>query len=173
MVPRDVMQIEKIKIMVLDVDGVLTPGDVTFDEGDGRVMSFDIQDGYAIKLWRGAGHRVAILSGRSSPIVDRRASELGIDLVYQGVADKHSAYRELLGRLEAGPAAACCMGDDLPDVGLLGDCGFAVAVANAVAAVKRCADYVTRRPGGRGAVAEVVELILRRQNRWRQLVDNA
>lgn len=162
------MDLQGIKLLVLDVDGVLTPGDVTLDDHDGRVMSFGIQDGYAIKLWHQAGHRVALLSGRESPIVQRRAAELGIDTVCQGVGDKGSAYRELLQRLGTKPEAACCVGDDLPDVHLLLDCGLAVAVANAVPTVKRYADYVTRRRGGCGAIAEVVELILRKQKRWTQ-----
>jgi len=166
------MNLQRINSLIVDVDGVLTPGDVSFVEDDRRVMSFSIHDGLAIKLWRRAGHRVGVLSGRRSPIVERRAAELGIAAVVQGAEDKSAAYVDLLRVLETTPDGTCCIGDDWPDVAVLRNCGFAVVVANAAPAVKRWADYVTRRPGGGGAVAEVIELILRRQDRWRAAVGN-
>ncbi|MEE9293864.1 MAG: HAD hydrolase family protein [Phycisphaerae bacterium] len=160
------MDLSEIRLLVLDVDGVLTPGDVSFDEDQNRLMRFDIHDGCALKLWHEAGYRSAILSGRRSTIVQRRALEMGISVIRQGVADKGEAFDMLLSECDTPAEATCFVGDDLPDLGPLDACGFAVAVANAVPAVKRVADYVALRGGGAGAVAEVIELILRKQGRW-------
>ena len=159
------MNLDSIDLLVLDVDGVLTAGDVTFDDSDRRVMSFHIRDGLAIKRWQGAGHGVAILSGRDSRIVDRRAGELGIETVRQGVADKESELTRMLEQLGAAPQSTCYVGDDLPDIAPMCLCGFRVAVADAAHELKRHADYVTRHRGGGGAVAEVVELVMRKQRR--------
>ena len=159
------MNLDSINLLVLDVDGVLTAGDVTFDDNDRRVMSFNIRDGLAIKHWKGAGHGVAILSGRNSPIVDRRAGELGIEMVRQGITDKRAELARMLEKLDAAAESTCYVGDDLPDVAAMCGCGFRVAVANAAHGLKRYADYVTQERGGCGAVAEVVELILAKQRR--------
>lgn len=163
------MNLDSIRFLVLDVDGVLTAGDVTFDDNDRRVMSFNIRDGLAIKHWKRAGHGVAILSGRDSPIVERRAGELGIEMVGQGITDKGAELTRMLERSDADPESTCYVGDDLPDLAPMRACGFRVAVANAVHGLKRHADYVTHQRGGCGAVAEVVELILRKQKRWASL----
>lgn len=159
------MNVPVIQLLVLDVDGVLTPGDVTYDETSQRVMSFHIHDGSAIKRWQSAGRHCAILSGRQSPIVDRRASELGIQHVMQGVACKEREWRGLLSRLELPAGSSCCIGDDVGDLDIVRHCGFGVAVANAVPELKRWAAYITRRPGGQGAVAEVAEWLLRHESK--------
>ncbi len=159
------MNLGEIRLLVLDCDGVLTPGDVVYNDDQGRIMSFNIQDGHAIKRWIGAGHRVAILSGRRSMIVDRRAAELGIAVVRQGIGDKAAGLSTLLEELSVSADECCYAGDDLPDVPAVQACGFGVAVGNAAPGLKRVADYVTRRRGGAGAVAEVIELLLRRQKR--------
>ncbi len=164
------MDLTAIQNLLLDVDGVLTPGDVSFDERGARVMSFNIHDGLAIARWIKTGYRAAILSGRDSPVVERRAAELGIETVIQGAPDKRAALQVLLDKNAFAPRETAAIGDDLPDLPVLSACGFAVAVADAVPTVKRQADYVTLRPGGRGAVAEVIELILRSQQRWDRLV---
>ncbi len=164
------MDLSDIRLLVLDVDGVLTPGDVSFGEHETRLMSFDIHDGCALKMWREAGHQTALLSGRETPIVARRAGELGIELVRQGVGDKSPAFHNLLRDLSVAAEVTCFVGDDLADLGPLRAAAFGVAVANAVPMVKRHADYVTRRSGGAGAVAEVIELLLRKQHRWPVLV---
>ncbi len=164
------MDFSLITALVLDVDGVLTRGDVTFDDSDGQQLSFNINDGAAIKMWERAGYRTAILSGRSNGIVVRRAADLGIGPVVQGVSDKRSAFLKVADALGVLPGAICYVGDDVPDIGAMEQCGFSVGVANAVPAVKRVVDYVTRRSGGAGAVAEVLELILRKQGRWTSLV---
>ena len=160
------MDLSAISVLMLDVDGVLTDGRVTLSEDGETASTFDVHDGCMIKLWQRAGGRVAILSGRSSPAVRRRAEELHIAVVRQGAADKSAAFEELLAELAVESSVVCYVGDDLPDLGPLGRCGFPVAVANGVGEVKRAARYVTARCGGHGAVAEVVELILRKQRRW-------
>lgn len=161
------MNVEAIKLLVLDVDGVLTDGGLHYCPDGEVVKRFHVQDGCAIKLWQRLGGTVAIASGRSGQAIQLRAKELGIDLIRTGVDDKLSAYDSILNDANVTDSAVAYVGDDLPDLGPLGRCGFPVAVANAVPAVKRVADYVTRRPGGQGAVAEIVELMLRKQGKWR------
>lgn len=162
------MNLNAIRLLVLDVDGVLTDGGVTLSGGDeSSARTFHVQDGLAIKLWRERGGSAAVISGRSSEAVRRRATELGIQWVRQGVVDKIAAYDELLRSATLDDAAVAYVGDDLPDVQPMSRCAFPVAVASAVPEVKRVAAYVTRRNGGHGCVAEVVELLLRKQRRWR------
>lgn len=155
-----------IDLLILDVDGVLTDGRLTPLPGGEASKAFYVQDGCALKLWQRCGGQTAILSGRSDTAVLRRAAELGIECVRTGVSDKTAAYGEILASLGFRDAAVAYLGDDLPDLGPMARCGFPVAVANAASAVKRVATYVTRRGGGAGAVAEVVELLLRKRNQW-------
>lgn len=160
------MKAPQTGLLILDVDGVLTDGRVvTTPEGESS-KTFYVHDGCAIKLWQQCGGQVAILSGRSSKALMRRVEELGIEQVHTGATDKLSAYCAILASTGFENAAVGYLGDDLPDLEPMSLCGFPVAVANAVPAVKRIATYVTRRCGGEGAVAEVVELVLRRQKRW-------
>lgn len=160
------MDFAPIDLLILDVDGVLTSGQVTFGKEGHAERTFDVHDGCCLKLWHGCGRRSAILSGRRSGAVERRAEELGIGTVIQAVGDKLSAYQDILTGLGLGDEGVCYVGDDLPDLAPMGRCAFPVAVRNAVPAVKQAARYVTRRSGGEGAVAEVIELILRKQRRW-------
>jgi 3-deoxy-D-manno-octulosonate 8-phosphate phosphatase (KDO 8-P phosphatase) len=160
------MNMDSIELLILDVDGVLTDGlIVTGPEGE-RIKRFYVQDGCAIKLWQRCGLEVALLSGRGGEVVERRAAELGIEWVRTGVSDKSEAYESILSEGTRSDSAVAYVGDDLPDLGPMARCGFPVAVANAVPAVKRASAYVTRRAGGRGAVAEVIELLLRKQKKW-------
>ncbi len=152
-----------IELLILDVDGVLTDGRV-WAASDGRATTgFHVHDGCAIKLWQRCGGKVAILSGRTEEAVTRRAAELGIEWVHTGVMDKLAGYEAVLSAAQCGDAATGYVGDDLPDLPPMGRCAFPVAVANAIPAVKRAALYVTRRSGGAGAVAEVVELLLQKR----------
>jgi 3-deoxy-D-manno-octulosonate 8-phosphate phosphatase (KDO 8-P phosphatase) len=155
-----------VKLLILDVDGVLTDGRVSASGDDESVRRFHVHDGYAIKLWKRCGGRVALLSVREGRDVARRASELGIEWVKLGIADKLAGYEAILASADCVDAAVAYVGDDLPDLSPMLRCAWPVAVADAVPAVKRAAQYVTRRAGGCGAVAEVIELILRRQKRW-------
>ncbi len=162
------MNVPPIELLVLDVDGVLTDGHIV-NGPDGEVCKFfHSQDGYAIKLYQRCGGTVALVTGRDGEVIRYRAAELGVEQVHTGVSDKLAVFESVLTDVGCAPASAAYVGDDLPDLGPMGRCGFAVAVANAVPAVKRVAEYVTRRRGGEGAVAEVIELILRKRNRWRR-----
>ncbi len=134
-----------------------------------EVKAFHVRDGSGLKFWMQLGKQAAIITGRSSPVVDRRAAELGMTAVVQGAADKRVAYDRMLHEQGLEPAAVCYVGDDLPDLPLLRACGLAVAVADACAEAKAAAHYVTTALGGHGAVREVVELILQTQGRWHEV----
>lgn len=159
-----------IELLVLDVDGVLTDGIIEVDDRGVESKHFFVRDGSAIALWRRAGHRVAILSGRWAPVVDRRAAELGIAPVIQGARDKREPFRSLLRELNLEPSQVGYMGDDLPDLPVLLDAGLAACPADAAAEVREVAHLVTDAPGGRGAVRELIERILKQQGRWDGLV---
>jgi 3-deoxy-D-manno-octulosonate 8-phosphate phosphatase (KDO 8-P phosphatase) len=159
-----------VRLLVLDVDGVLTDGRITYTSNGVEVKSFHVRDGSGIKFWQRLGGQVAIISGRSSAAVDVRAAELGVTMVVQGAADKLAALKDLLQGTGVPADEACGVGDDLPDVPLLRACGLAVAVADACPETRGAAHYVTQAAGGHGAVREVVELVLRAQGRWDQLV---
>lgn len=160
-----------IELLVLDVDGVLTDGQIIYDDRGVEQKAFHVRDGSGLKIWQLAGKRAAIVTGRSSRVVEIRAAELGIQPVWQGAADKLAAYRQILASGPWRPEQACCIGDDIPDLPLLGSCGLAVAVADACPEARAAAHYVTRAAGGRGAVREAIELILQCQGRWQAIVE--
>jgi 3-deoxy-D-manno-octulosonate 8-phosphate phosphatase (KDO 8-P phosphatase) len=156
-----------VRLLVLDVDGVLTAGGICLAEPAAEHKVFHVRDGSALKLWHRAGHHSAVITGRSSPLVQRRAAELGIATVVQGAADKLAAWERIVAEAGLPPEAVACVGDDLPDLGPLCRSGLAVAVADACPEARWVADYITAAPGGGGAVREVVALILRCQGLWR------
>jgi 3-deoxy-D-manno-octulosonate 8-phosphate phosphatase (KDO 8-P phosphatase) len=160
-----------IEWLVLDVDGVLTDGGIVYADDRAELKKFHVRDGSGLKVWQLAGKRAAIITGRTSPVVTVRAAELGIDPVIQGAAEKLAAYRQVLTGAELRPEQVCCMGDDLPDLPLLRNCGLAVAVADACPEARADAHYVTRAGGGRGAVREAIELILESQGLWSKVVE--
>jgi 3-deoxy-D-manno-octulosonate 8-phosphate phosphatase (KDO 8-P phosphatase) len=161
----------RIELLLLDVDGVLTDGRIVYTDAGEELKAFHVRDGSGLKLWQRSGKRAAILSGRTSPTVTRRAGELGIDLVVQGAGEKLPALRRILQETGLQPDQVCAVGDDLPDLPVLLACGLAVAVADAVAELKAAADYVTTRPGGQGAVREAIEWLMRGQGTWNAAVD--
>jgi 3-deoxy-D-manno-octulosonate 8-phosphate phosphatase (KDO 8-P phosphatase) len=161
----------RIAMLVLDVDGVLTDGGIVYADNGVELKQFHVRDGSGLKIWQHAGKRAAIITGRTSPLVAVRAAELGIDPVYQGAMEKMPAYRRLLADAALGLEQVCYVGDDVPDLPLLGNCGLAVAVADACTEARAAAHYVTRAPGGRGAVRETIELVLRCQGLWQRVVD--
>jgi YrbI family 3-deoxy-D-manno-octulosonate 8-phosphate phosphatase len=161
----------RIDLLVLDVDGVLTDGGIIYADDGTELKKFHVRDGSGLKIWQYLGKRSAIITGRTSQVVTVRAAELGIEPVYQGAPEKMTAYRELLARGGWQPDQVCFLGDDVPDLPLLLHCGLAVAVADACPEVRAAAHYVTRAGGGRGAVRETIELILRCQGTWQQVVD--
>lgn len=161
----------RIRLLLLDVDGVLTDGSIVYADDGTELKRFHVRDGSGLKFWRLAGNRAALISGRTSAAVARRAAELGIDPVIQGQSEKGPAFAELLARTAVAADEVCAIGDDLPDLPVLLGCGLAVAVADACPEVAAAAHHVTVVPGGRGAVRDAVEWLLRLQGRWAGLVD--
>src|SRR5262245_25232402 len=161
-----------IELLVLDVDGVMTDGGIHVNDDGIETKVFNVRDGAGIAYWRRLGKRVAIVSGRSCRAVERRAAELGIHRVYQGRLDKRSALEEILQLEGLSEDHACAVGDDLADIPMLKLAGVAVTVRDAVEEVKAVAQHVTNQPGGRGAVREVIEWLLRAQGRWDEIVQH-
>lgn len=158
---------KKIRLLLLDVDGVLTDGRIVYDGRGREVKSFDIKDGQGIKLCQQAGLQVGILSGRKSSAVRFRAKELGMAILFQKAVDKAKALEGILQKNKIRADQICFMGDDLVDLPVFSRVGLAVAVADGVQEVKANAHYVTHRSGGRGAVREICELILKAQGKWK------
>jgi len=165
------VDLAKIELLALDVDGVLTDGALIIHSDGSESKCFNTLDGHGIRLWQRAGLKVALISGRASEPTRRRAAELGIDYVFEDCHDKLPVLETLLDQINLSPEKVACVGDDLTDLPLIRYAGFGVAVANAVDEIKRYADYVTVRPGGRGAVREVIEHILKNSGRWQELMN--
>ncbi len=163
---------KQIELILSDVDGVLTDGGVYFDNQGIELKRFHIRDGMGIRLWQRAGYRFGLLTARSSHIVKVRAAELNIDIVRQGFEHKRQAAKELVESLGLKPEQVCHIGDDLTDLPVFRYVGLGVAVQDAANDVRAAADHITSLPGGRGAVREVIELILHAKGRWDDLVRN-
>ena len=168
--PETLEAIRAVQLLILDVDGVLTDGKIVYTDAGHEIKSFHVRDGSAIKYWMESGKQVAIISGRSSPAVERRARELGITVVVQGARHKMPALREVLKQFQLDPSQACAIGDDLADYPVLQACGVGVAVADACAELKSVAGHVTTTPGGCGAVRETIEWLMNHQGSWRTLL---
>jgi 3-deoxy-D-manno-octulosonate 8-phosphate phosphatase (KDO 8-P phosphatase) len=160
----------RVKLLLLDCDGVLTDGRFTLREGGDEYKAFHTRDGQGLALLHRAGLQSGIISGRSSSSVTRRALELGIRFIRQGESDKLKVFQEILAASGVPPEATAYVGDDLPDIPLLRRVGLAVAVADATPETRAAAHYVTQLAGGRGAVREVTDLILQTQGRWSELL---
>lgn len=161
---------QKIELILSDVDGVLTDGGIIYDNRGIEMKRFHIQDGLGIRLWSQAGYRFGLITGRSSHVVNVRAAELGIDIVRQGVEAKLAAAREILGDCGLQPEQLCYIGDDLPDMPLMRFAGLGVAVADACHEIREAADHVANLAGGQGAVRETVEMLLKSQHRWGDVI---
>ncbi len=161
-----IQDLSQIRLLLLDVDGVLTDGRIVYDDQGGEQKAFDVKDGHGLKLLQRAGFEVGIITGRQSSVVARRADELGIRLVCQGAKDKRIPFREFLTQLALEPHQVAYVGDDLVDLPILLKVGFSATVADAVDEVKQCVDFVTQRPGGRGAVREICDHLLRASGQW-------
>ena len=159
-----------IRLLLLDVDGVLTDGSIIYSDSGEELKRFHVRDGSGLKLWQSAGMHAAILSGRSSPAVVRRAAELGVSPVLQGRSDKLAALREILAMTDFTAAQVCAIGDDLQDLPVLNAVGMAIAVADACWEVRMAAQYVTMVPGGHGAVRDAIEWLLKQKGRWEDLI---
>jgi len=149
-----------IRMILLDVDGVLTDGGITYGGPDLEMKRFDIQDGMGISLAVKAGLTVGILTGRVSPMVERRARELSIRVIKQGFQNKLEGWNQILREEKLEPSQVACIGDDVQDLPVLWRAGLSAAPANAVAEVRSEVDYVCRRSGGHGAVRELIDLLL-------------
>jgi len=149
-----------VRLILLDVDGVLTDGGITYGGADIELKRFDIQDGMGISLAVKAGLTVGILTGRTSPMVERRARELSIRVIKQGFLNKLEGWNEILREEKLEPAQVASIGDDVQDLPVLWRAGVSAAPANAVAEVRSQVDYVCQRSGGRGAVRELIDLLL-------------
>jgi 3-deoxy-D-manno-octulosonate 8-phosphate phosphatase (KDO 8-P phosphatase) len=161
-----------IELILSDVDGVLTDGGIVLDNQGIESKRFCIRDGQGVRLWQKAGYSFGLISLRSSQIVKMRADELGIGIIRQGTTDKLAAVRQILAELRLQPLQTCYLGDDLPDLSAVRAVGLGVAVADACSELRQAAHYVTTAPGGAGAVRETVELILRAQRRWDDVIQS-
>jgi 3-deoxy-D-manno-octulosonate 8-phosphate phosphatase (KDO 8-P phosphatase) len=161
-----------IKILVLDVDGILTDGTLYVADDGTAMKGFAIIDGAGLVYWQRAGFKVALISGHASEGVTRRFRALGIEEVHVGVKDKLAVFLDVLSRHGLEPREAAVMGDDLMDLGLLRRAGFAATVTTAHDECRRIAHYIAERPPGHGAVREVIELILRTQGRLDAIIES-
>ena len=162
----------KIRLLILDVDGVLTDGRIVLNELGEESKYFHVRDGQGLVLLMGAGVETAVITGRRSKAVEYRAAELGIKEIHQGVKDKESVCKEILERKGLERDQVCCIGDDLPDIPLFNLVGFPVAVADASGELLEAASYVTKNRGGNGAVREVCELILNARGLWPRIISD-
>jgi 3-deoxy-D-manno-octulosonate 8-phosphate phosphatase (KDO 8-P phosphatase) len=163
--PRHAVSLRNLRLLVLDVDGVLTDGRLHYGADGEQLKVFHVRDGHGIKALQRAGVGVAVISGRESAAVRQRCRELGIEEVQQGVADKAAALLELCERLDVRLRDCACVGDDTPDVPMMRQAGFAVAVADAHADARRAAHRRTTLAGGHGAVREVCDWLLAARRR--------
>ena len=169
---------KRIKVLIMDVDGTITDGSVTLlSAPDGKsateIKIFDAHDGQGMALAHTAGLRTGLITGRESAALRRRASELHVDFVYEKQAHKVAAYEEILRKTSVPESAVAYLCDDLPDLPVMRRVGLAVAVRDAAREVKLAAHHVTRAPGGKGAARELVELILKSQGIWEDMIDKA
>jgi 3-deoxy-D-manno-octulosonate 8-phosphate phosphatase (KDO 8-P phosphatase) len=164
-------KIMKIKLLILDVDGVLTDGRIIYDFDGRELRFFDAQDGSGIRLLFDVGIRTILVTVLPSKAVEKRAEDMLVEKVYQGIMPKTKILKEIMSDNDITEEEMCYVGDDLVDLGMMKSVGFPVAVANAVQEIKDAASYVTEKEGGRGAVRETAELILKTQGKWEELLE--
>ncbi len=163
-------KLKHIELLLLDVDGVMTDGRIIWDANGTETKFFNVKDGHGIKLVQRAGIQVGIITGRISPVVDLRAKELGIEILYQGALRKLESYDEIKQRTGLADHQISYMGDDVIDVPVMRRVGFSAAPADALPEVLKIADYVARAKGGWGAVRELCDLLLKGRGVWQELV---
>ncbi|HNS56925.1 MAG TPA: HAD family hydrolase [Smithellaceae bacterium] len=162
-------KLQHIKILIMDVDGVMTDGRIIINDDGRETKNFDVRDGHGIKLVQRYGIEVALLTGRQSEVVKHRANELGITEVHQKIFNKKEVFVEILQKNNLNANQAAFIGDDIIDIPVLKEAGFSATVADAIDIVKKTVDYVTKKKGGRGAVREVCEMLLQAQGRWPEI----
>jgi len=164
-------RLEKIQALVFDVDGVLTQGDIVYTDSGEEAKAFDVKDGMGMRIAEEAGMRLALMTGRASSVVQRRARDLHIDDILQRVGDKAGALRAFAAHRGLELAQVAFVGDDVNDRDAMRVAGVSIAPADAAPEIREIADLVTDAPGGRGCARQVVEVVLRAQGRWEQAVD--
>ena len=160
----------RVKLILMDADGVLTDGKIVFFSGGNEAKMFDSKDGVGIRLAQKAGLQTGVISGRESEALLRRCEELGMDEIHQRVFEKLGTYEEILARLGLTDAECCFIGDDLVDAPVLKRVGLPVGVADGHPALEPLLAYVTDRPGGSGAVRETIDMVIRAQGKWDEVV---
>lgn len=167
MISQDVIdRINKVKILILDIDGVMTDGHIIYSIYGDELKFFDVQDGFGITLLHKAGIKSVIITAKKSRIVKLRARDMKVAKAYQGYMDKLKAFDQAVRKFKVKPEEVCFIGDDLIDLPVLKRVGLAVAVPNAVEEVRRHAHFITERAGGHGGVRELCDLILKTQGKW-------
>ena len=162
-------KLKRIKMLILDVDGVMTDGGIIMDSEGRELKKFNVRDGHGIKVLQRYGIKVAILTGRQSEVVKYRAKDLEIKDVYQKVFNKKEVFEKILKKHKLSADEVAYMGDDIIDIPVLKRVGFSAAVADAVDVVKKSVDYITKNRGGNGAVRELCEMILQAQGKWKEI----
>ena len=168
--PEVLQRASRVSVLVMDVDGVLTDGRIVYAEYGDELKLFDVQDGAGLVFWNRLGLKSAIITSRTSRLVKRRAKELRVDVLSQGSLMKLPIYEQLLKRFRVTHEQVCAIGDDLMELPILSRVGLAVAVPNAVPEVKQVSHYITQRSAGKGAVREVIDLILKAKGLWDSLM---
>jgi 3-deoxy-D-manno-octulosonate 8-phosphate phosphatase (KDO 8-P phosphatase) len=160
-----------IKLLILDVDGVLTDGGIIRDDAGQQIKRFHVRDGAGLVMWKRLNREIAIITGKESNVVTVRAEELGIEYVHQNISNKLEAFNELLEELDVKPEQVAYIGDDLPDLPVMRRVGCPIAVADAVEEVRATARYVTKFPGGYGAVRDAIEYLCKEMGLWQQVLE--
>lgn len=161
--------IRSLKLLICDVDGVLTDGKIVMDDAGREIKHFDVRDGHGLKMLMRYGVDIVFLTGRKSAVVEHRARDLGVGEVHQGVWNKLEMYEEIVKKRNLVGSQVAYIGDDIVDIPSMKRVGFSVAVADAADEVKKIADYTTRKNGGSGAVREVCDMILKLQGKWEEM----
>ena len=167
--PSLAKRLKKVKLIMLDNDGVMTDGRIILGDSGDEMKFFDVQDGHGLVMLRRAGLKTVMISGKTSPVNKRRMKELLFCDLYQKAIDKLVIFERVLKKYRLKPEEVCYVGDDLIDLPPMARAGFAAAVAGAVPEVRRAAHYVTKRRGGRGAVREITDLLLKTQGLWKDV----
>jgi len=162
----------KIKLLLLDVDGVLTDGRIIYDSRGRDSKFFDVHDGLGVYILRKAGIKTVLITAKGSRAIIPRARDMRVEELFADVSPKTAALEKILKKYKVGIEEVCFVGDDLVDLGLMKRVGFSVAVFNAAPEIKQSASYITIRQGGRGAVREVAELILKSQGKWEEIINS-
>ena len=165
-----ITDLKRVKLLLLDVDGVLTNGDLIYNDQGAEAKAFNVKDGVGLRLLMGAGVKVGIVTGRRSEAMRHRCRNLGITIIYDDVRDKAAVLDSILTQAGVTPEEIAFIGDDLLDLPIMRKVGLSIAVADAVSQVRQKADMVTTALGGRGAVREVCEAILQAQGHWEKII---